>query len=123
MTDFNLKTTANASQGKGGTCNGDSGGPVYFGATNVIAAVTSFGMNGQCKGLDFSLPARPRAGARLDQRPEPGRPGLATGFAASVRAGAPLSGPRFLSQPTFVLRMARLPRPPDRADGEMARKS
>jgi hypothetical protein len=61
VTEFNLKTTANASQSKGGTCNGDSGGPVYFYGTNVIAAVTSFGMNGQCKGLDFSY--------RLD-RPE-----------------------------------------------------
>jgi V8-like Glu-specific endopeptidase len=61
VTDFNIQTTANASQGKGGTCNGDSGGPVYFGDTNVIAAVTSFGQNGQCKGLDFSY--------RLD-RPE-----------------------------------------------------
>jgi V8-like Glu-specific endopeptidase len=54
ITAFNLKTTANPSKGKGGTCNGDSGGPVYFYGTNVIAAVTSFGMNGQCKGLDFS---------------------------------------------------------------------
>lgn len=54
VTEYNLKTTANPSQGKGGTCNGDSGGPVYFYGTNVIAAVTSFGMNGQCKGLDFS---------------------------------------------------------------------
>jgi hypothetical protein len=54
VTDYNLKTTANPSQGKGGTCNGDSGGPVYFYGTNIIAAVTSFGQNGQCKGLDFS---------------------------------------------------------------------
>jgi secreted trypsin-like serine protease len=61
FTDANLKTTANASQGKGGTCNGDSGGPVYFYGTNIIAAVTSFGMNGQCKGLDFSY--------RLDRAP------------------------------------------------------
>ena len=61
ITEFNLKTTANASQGKGGTCNGDSGGPVFFKDTNVIAAVTSFGMNGQCKGLDFSY--------RLDRAP------------------------------------------------------
>jgi hypothetical protein len=61
VTDYNLKTTANPSQGKGGTCNGDSGGPVYFYGTNIIAAVTSFGMNPQCKGLDFSY--------RLD-RPE-----------------------------------------------------
>jgi V8-like Glu-specific endopeptidase len=61
ITGFNLKTTANASQGKGGTCNGDSGGPVFFYGTNVIAAVTSFGQNAQCKGQDFSY--------RLD-RPE-----------------------------------------------------
>ena len=54
VTEFNLQTTANPSKGKGGTCNGDSGGPVFFKGTNVIAAVTSFGMNGQCKGLDFS---------------------------------------------------------------------
>ena len=51
VTEFNLKTAANASQGKGGTCNGDSGGPVFFAGTRVIAAVTS---NPQCKGLDFS---------------------------------------------------------------------
>jgi V8-like Glu-specific endopeptidase len=55
FTDANLKTTSNASQGKGGTCNGDSGGPVYFYGTNVIAAVTSFGMNPQCKGIDYSF--------------------------------------------------------------------
>ncbi|HZG34230.1 MAG TPA: trypsin-like serine protease [Gaiellaceae bacterium] len=61
LTAYNLMTTANPAQGKGGTCNGDSGGPVFFYGTNVIAAVTSFGMNGQCKGLDFSY--------RLD-RPE-----------------------------------------------------
>jgi trypsin len=39
---------------KGGTCNGDSGGPVLIGTSNTIASVTSFGMNAQCKGLDFS---------------------------------------------------------------------
>jgi len=61
VTEFNLKTTANPSQGKGGTCNGDSGGPVFFKGTNVIAAVTSFGHNAQCKGLDFSY--------RLDRAP------------------------------------------------------
>jgi hypothetical protein len=61
VTDYNLKTTANPSKGKGGTCNGDSGGPVLFKGTNIIAAVTSFGQNGQCKGLDFSY--------RLDRAP------------------------------------------------------
>jgi hypothetical protein len=61
VTEFNLKTTANASQGKGGTCNGDSGGPVFVYGTRVIVAVTSFGMNPQCKGQDY--------GYRLDRRP------------------------------------------------------
>jgi len=54
VTPYNIKTTANPSNGKGGSCNGDSGGPVFFEGTRVIAAVVSFGMNGQCKGLDFS---------------------------------------------------------------------
>lgn len=54
VTPYNIKTTANPSQGKGGSCNGDSGGPVFFEGTRIIAAVVSYGMNPQCKGLDFS---------------------------------------------------------------------
>jgi secreted trypsin-like serine protease len=61
LTDFNLKTSSNAAKGKGGSCNGDSGGPVFFEGTNVIAAVVSFGFNPQCKGLDLSY--------RLDRGP------------------------------------------------------
>ena len=35
----------------GGTCFGDSGGPVFFQGTDVIAAVTSFGLNFNCVGV------------------------------------------------------------------------
>jgi V8-like Glu-specific endopeptidase len=34
----------------GGTCFGDSGGPNFIGSTNVVAGVTSFGLNGTCGG-------------------------------------------------------------------------
>lgn len=34
----------------GGTCVGDSGGPSFIGDSNVIAGVTSFGMNSTCAG-------------------------------------------------------------------------
>jgi V8-like Glu-specific endopeptidase len=34
----------------GGTCFGDSGGPNFLGNSNVVAGVTSFGLNGACGG-------------------------------------------------------------------------
>jgi secreted trypsin-like serine protease len=34
----------------GGTCFGDSGGPNYLGTSNVVAGVTSFGINNTCGG-------------------------------------------------------------------------
>lgn len=34
----------------GGTCFGDSGGPSFVGDSNVVAGVTSFGLNGTCGG-------------------------------------------------------------------------
>ena len=46
--DFSLLLSNNASTG--GTCFGDSGGPNYLGTSNVIAGVTSFGLNGTCGG-------------------------------------------------------------------------
>ncbi len=46
--DFSLLLSNNASSG--GTCFGDSGGPNYVGSGNVIAGVTSFGLNGTCGG-------------------------------------------------------------------------
>jgi hypothetical protein len=52
---FNLQTNGNG-DGRGGTCSGDSGGPVFYGpySSNVIVAVTSFGMNEWCRGTDFA---------------------------------------------------------------------
>jgi secreted trypsin-like serine protease len=46
--DYSLLLSNNASSG--GTCFGDSGGPNYVGSSNVIAGVTSFGLNGTCGG-------------------------------------------------------------------------
>lgn len=34
----------------GGVCFGDSGGPQFLAGTNVVVAVTSFGLNGNCAG-------------------------------------------------------------------------
>ena len=45
---FSLLLSNNASTG--GTCFGDSGGPNYLGSGNVIAGVTSFGLNNTCGG-------------------------------------------------------------------------
>jgi hypothetical protein len=52
---FNLQTNGNGN-GRGGTCSGDSGGPVFYGGfeSNVIVAVTSFGLNEWCRGTDFA---------------------------------------------------------------------
>lgn len=62
MTDgYNLQTQGNGDD-RGGTCSGDSGGPVFLGgpSSNVMVAVTSFGMNALCRGTDFAY--------RLDQQ-------------------------------------------------------
>jgi secreted trypsin-like serine protease len=52
---FNLQTGGNGT-GQGGTCNGDSGGPVFYGGfdSNTIVGVTSFGLNALCRGTDFA---------------------------------------------------------------------
>ena len=49
-----LKTTANPSKDKGGTCFGDSGGPVLVGDTNIVIGVTSWGTNYPCKGVSYA---------------------------------------------------------------------
>jgi hypothetical protein len=46
--NFSLLLSNNHSTG--GTCFGDSGGPNFLGDSNVVAGVTSFGINGNCAG-------------------------------------------------------------------------
>ena len=46
--DFSLLLSNNHSTG--GTCFGDSGGPNFLFDSNVVAGVTSFGLNGNCGG-------------------------------------------------------------------------
>jgi hypothetical protein len=52
---YNLQTQGNGDD-RGGTCSGDSGGPVFLGGpdSNMIVAVTSFGLNALCRGTDFA---------------------------------------------------------------------
>jgi hypothetical protein len=67
-----LKGTGNAPRGsyaifsnslgtvhRGGTCYGDSGGPIFDKGTNMLVAVTSFGMSPNCTGIG--------GGYRVDQ--------------------------------------------------------
>ncbi|HUC31810.1 MAG TPA: trypsin-like serine protease, partial [Ilumatobacteraceae bacterium] len=52
----NLHTSNNpsASGGRGGSCFGDSGGPVFQLDTNVVLAVVSYGPSNTCHGADYS---------------------------------------------------------------------
>ena len=52
---FNLQTQGNGN-GRAGTCNGDSGGPVFLGHTtsDLVVGVTSFGLNSLCRGTDYA---------------------------------------------------------------------
>ena len=45
---------------QGGTCFGDSGGPIFEGDSNLVVAVTSFGLNQNCVGTG--------GGYRIDQQ-------------------------------------------------------
>jgi hypothetical protein len=49
-----IKLSANPSQGSGGICFGDSGGPDLLGGTNVVLAVNSYVTNGNCAGVTYS---------------------------------------------------------------------
>jgi V8-like Glu-specific endopeptidase len=53
---YNIQLTNNPGEGNGsgGTCSGDSGGPIMHTATGYIAAVNSFGVAPYCKGNDYA---------------------------------------------------------------------
>lgn len=55
-TGGNLHTSNNPSSvgGRGGSCFGDSGGPVFVNDTNVVLAVVSYGPSATCHGADYS---------------------------------------------------------------------
>lgn len=63
LTDgYNLHTSNNPGKGNGrgetsgGTCFGDSGGPVFYPAdSSQVVGITSFGLNQNCKGADFAF--------------------------------------------------------------------
>jgi hypothetical protein len=52
---YNVQTNGNGND-RGGTCSGDSGGPVFYPSdTNQVVAVTSFGKsNAGCRGTDYA---------------------------------------------------------------------
>jgi hypothetical protein len=52
--DWVIKYTLNPSQGKGGTCFGDSGGPDLVAGTDTVIAVNSYVTNGNCAGVGYS---------------------------------------------------------------------
>ena len=55
--NFQFTNSPGQGNGAGGTCYGDSGGPALWADTNIVAAITSYGITPMCTGLDFSYRA------------------------------------------------------------------
>jgi len=51
---FNIQLSTNPGAGRGGSCFGDSGGPILYDGSNVVLGVNSFVINGQCAGVGFA---------------------------------------------------------------------
>jgi hypothetical protein len=54
QSDEFIKLTANPSQGTGGICFGDSGGPNVLAGTSMVLAVNSYVTNSNCTGVTYS---------------------------------------------------------------------
>jgi hypothetical protein len=52
--DASAKFTNNPGKGRGGTCFGDSGGPVFYQDTTIIGAIVSWGIT-PCIGVDYQF--------------------------------------------------------------------
>jgi hypothetical protein len=58
-----VQVTVSPGQG-GGTCFGDSGGPILNGNTDTVLAVNSYVTNGNCAGVTGSSGGEPRCSWR-----------------------------------------------------------
>jgi hypothetical protein len=55
LTDgYNVRLSSNPGSTSGGTCFGDSGGPIFLNGTNVVVGVNSFVLNLNCKGSGYA---------------------------------------------------------------------
>jgi V8-like Glu-specific endopeptidase len=53
--DEYLRCSANAGEGRGGICTGDSGGPVLLGDSNIVIALHSYATNTNCVGVTYHV--------------------------------------------------------------------
>ena len=55
LTDgYNVRLSSNPGYWSGGTCFGDSGGPIFYNDSNVVVGVNSFVLNANCKGSGYA---------------------------------------------------------------------